>query len=141
MLNHKTKEAVASAFVRRLPTDVNDSTAKSGLGHEHNAHSVDAAHCILANRSANMPLPCRKSVRRECGSSLSSRRMTAALCFARGVFFGGYLMAYASLTGGAVLEALRLPFPRTRPSNLHGTALHTLEGVKRLPQFVLGARS
>lgn len=79
MLNHKPKEAVAGAFVRRLPTDVNDSTAKSGLGHEHNAHSVGAAYCILANRSANMPVPCRKSVR--CGGSSSqqhTRRMTAA---------------------------------------------------------------
>ena len=37
MLNHKPKEAVAGAFVRRLPTDVNDSIAKPGLGHEHNA--------------------------------------------------------------------------------------------------------
>lgn len=90
MLNHKPKEAVAGAFVRRLPTDVNDSTAKSGLGHEHNAHSVGAAYCILANRSANMPVPCRKSVR--CGGSSSqqhTRRMTrrvARYC-ARGVFF------------------------------------------------------
>lgn len=135
MLNHKPKEAVVSAFVRVRGKSANDSASESGLGHEHNAQ----AYCILANRSANMSVPCRKSVRRECGSSLSSRRMTAALRFARGVFFGGYLMAYASLTGGAVLEALRLPFPRTRSSNLHGTARHTLEGVKRLPQFVLGA--
>ncbi len=89
MLNHKPKEAVAGAFVRRLPTDVNDSIAKPGLGHEHNAPSVDAAYCILANRSANMPLPCRKSVR--CGGSSSqqhTRRMSAAC--ARGVFFWRY---------------------------------------------------
>lgn len=79
MLNHKTKEAVASAFVRVRGKSANNSTAKSGLGHEHNAHSVDAAYCILTNRSANMPLPCRKSVR--CGGRSSqqhTRRMSAA---------------------------------------------------------------
>lgn len=125
MLNHKPKEAVASAFVRRLPTDVNDSTAKSGLGHEHNAHSVDAAYCILANRSANMPLPCRKSVRREFDSSQCLRRMTAAPRFVRrGVFllavrFHGLIAPFMGVPCG---KPSGLPFPKTRSVNPHGIA-------------------
>lgn len=71
MLNHKPKEAVDGAFVRVRGKSANNSASESGLGHEHNAHSVDTAYCILANRSANMPLPCRKSVR--CGGRSSQK--------------------------------------------------------------------
>lgn len=75
MLNHKPKEAVDGAFVRVRGKSANNSASESGLGHEHNAQ----AYCIMANRSANMPLPCRKSVR--CGGRSSqqhNRRMSAA---------------------------------------------------------------
>lgn len=75
MLNHKPKEAVDGAFVRVRGKSANNSASESGLGHEHNAQ----AYCIMANRSANMPLPCRKSVR--CGGRSSqqhTRRMPAA---------------------------------------------------------------
>ena len=71
MLNHKTKEAVDGVFVRRLSTDTNKSASESGLAHEHNAHSADASNCILSNRSANMSVPCRKSVR--CGGRSSQK--------------------------------------------------------------------
>ena len=71
MLNHKPKEAVDGAFVRVRGKSANNSASESGLGHEHNAHSVDTAYSILANRSANMPLPCRKSVR--CGGRSSQK--------------------------------------------------------------------
>lgn len=78
MLNHKTKEAVDRAFVRRLSTDTNESTSESDLAHEHNAHSADVSNCIRANRSANMSVPCRKSVRCGLGGPQHTRRMTAA---------------------------------------------------------------
>ena len=132
MLNHKPKEAVAGAFVRRLPTDVNDSTAKSGLGHEHNAHSVGAAYCILANRSANMPVPCRKSVR--CGGSSSqqhTRRMTAASRAIAPVAF-----SFGGVRKGRIAPAVYpvcgltpcgepqgSPCPSVRSANPHGVAL------------------
>lgn len=121
MLNHKTKEAVDGAFVRRLPTDVNDSASESGLGHEHNAQ----AYCIMANRSANMPLPCRKSVRREFDSSQCLRRMTAAPRFVRrGVFllavrFHGLIAPFMGVPCG---KPSGLPFPKTRSVNPHGIA-------------------
>lgn len=136
MLNHKPKEAVAGAFVRRLPTDVNDSTAKSGLGHEHNAHSVGAAYCILANRSANMPVPCRKSVR--CGGSSSqqhTRRMTAASRAIAPVAF-----SFGGVRKGRIAPAVYpvcgltpcgepqgSPCPSVRSANPHGVALPLAE--------------
>lgn len=136
MLNHKPKEAVAGAFVRRLPTDVNDSTAKSGFGHEHNAHSVGAAYCILANRSANMPVPCRKSVR--CGGSSSqqhTRRMTAASRAIAPVAF-----SFGGVRKGRIAPAVYpvcgltpcgepqgSPCPSVRSANPHGVALPLAE--------------
>ena len=56
MLNHKPKEAVDGAFVRVRGKSANNSASESGLGHEHNAQ----AYCIMANRSANMSVPCRR---------------------------------------------------------------------------------
>ena len=125
MLNHKPQEAVDGAFVRRLPTDVNDSASESGLAFEHNAHSVGAAYCILTNRSANMFVPCRKSVRREFDSSNCYRRMTAAPRFVRrGVFllavcFHGLIAPFMGVPCG---KPSGLPFPIARSVNPHGVA-------------------
>lgn len=57
MLNHKPKEAVAGAFVRRLPTDVNDSASESGLAAEDTA---------LGRRRGGI---------RPCGASSTSAKM------------------------------------------------------------------
>ncbi len=125
MLNHKPKEAVDGAFVRVRGKSANNSASESGLGHEHNAPSVDAAYCILANRSANMSVPCRKSVRREFDSSNCYRRMTAAPRFVRrGVFllavcFHGLIAPFMGVPCG---KPSGLPFPIARSVNPHGAA-------------------
>jgi hypothetical protein len=125
MLNHKPKEAVDGAFVRVRGKSANNSASESGLGHEHNAHSVDAAYCILSNRSANMSMPCRKPVRREFDSSQCLRRMTAAPRFVRrGVFllavrFHGLIAPFMGVPCG---KPSGLPFPKTRSVNPHGIA-------------------
>lgn len=131
MLNHKPKEAVAGAFVRVRGKSANNSASESGLGHEHNAHSVDTAYCILSNRSANMSVPCRKSVRREFDSSHRQRRIAAALRFARGVFFCAVYPHgfYASFMGVPDGKPSGLPLPLSRSVNPSGIA-RPLTGVR-----------
>ena len=121
MLNHKPKEAVDGAFVRVRGKSANNSASESGLGHEHNAQ----AYCIMANRSANMSVPCRKSVRREFDSSQCLRRMTAAPRFVRrcvfllAVCFHGLIAPFMGVPCG---KPSGLPFPKTRSVNPHGIA-------------------
>ena len=132
MLNHKTKEAVDRAFVRRLSTDTNESTSESDLAHEHNAHSADVSNCIRANRSANMSVPCRKSVRCGLGGPQHTRRMTAApRALAPTAFsFGG--VRYGRIAPAVYLQVCGLtpcgeplcsPCPSVRSANPHGVAL------------------
>lgn len=133
MLNHKPKEAVDGAFVRRLPTDVNDSASESGLAHEHNAHSADASHCILSNRSANMFVPCRKSVRRGLGGpqktegGLPPRRASLApTAFSFGGVRNGRIApaVYLQVCGLTPCgNSSELPLPSVRSANPHGVAL------------------
>ena len=132
MLNHKPKEAVDGAFVRVRGKSANNSASESGLGHEHNAHSVDTAYCILANRSANMPLPCRKSVR--CGGRSSQKTkgglpprcvpyVPVAFSFG-GVRKGRIAPAVYSVCGLTPCgHSSELPLPSVRSANPHGVAL------------------
>lgn len=141
MLNHKPKEAVAGAFVHVRRKSANESTAKSGLGHEHNAHSVDAAYCILTNRSANMSVPCRKPVRRECGSSLRYRQIDcrAAICprlfHWLSIAIHGLNTPFMGVPGE---KPSGLPFPIARSSNSPGTARH-FGRCGRFLQLAIGA--
>ena len=74
----------------------------------------------------------------EGDSSLFIRRIAAALRFARGVFFGGYRMAYAPFTGVPGGKPSGLPFPNERSVNLPGAAL-PLTGVGGSFNLSLGA--
>lgn len=133
MLNHKTKEAVDRAFVRRLSTDTNESTSESDLAHEHNAHSADVSNCIRANRSANMSVPCRKSVRCGLGGPQHTRRMTAA---PRALAPAVYLQVCGLTPCG---EPLCSPCPSVRSANPHGVAL-PLAGEDGSSNLTLGGR-
>ena len=129
MLNHKPKEAVDGAFVRRLPTDVNDSASESGLGHEHNAQ----AYCIMANRSANMPLPCRKSA----GCGLGGPQKTEGGLPPRRASLAPTAFSFGGVRNGRIAPAVylqvcgltpcgnssELPLPSVRSANPHGVAL------------------
>lgn len=148
MLNHKTKEAVDRAFVRRLSTDTNESTSASDLAHEHNAHSADVSNCIRANRSANMSVPCRKSVRCGLGGPQHTRRMTAApRALAPTAFsFGG--VRYGRIAPAVYLQVCGLtpcgeplcsPCPSVRSANPHGVAL-PLAGEDGSSNLTLGGR-
>lgn len=142
MLNHKPKEAVDGAFVRRLPTDVNDRASESGLAFEHNAHSVVVAYCILTNRSANMFVPCRKSVRRECGSSLRYRQIDCRAAICPRLFHWLSIAIHGlntpSFMGVPGEKPSGLPFPIARSSNLPGTARH-FGRCGRFLQLAIGA--
>ena len=75
----------------------------------------------------------------EFDSSLFIRRIAAAPRFVRrGVFFGGYCMAYAPFMGVPGGKPSGLPFPYERSVNLPGAA-HPLTGVCGSFKFSSGA--
>lgn len=113
-----------------------------------NARSVDAAYCILSNRSANMSVPCRKSVR--CGGSSSqqhTRRMSAASRAIAPVAF-----SFGGVRKGRIAPAVYpvcgltpcgepsgSPCPSVRSANPHGAAL-PLAGESGSSNLTLGGR-
>ena len=151
MLNHKPKEAVVGAFVRRLPTDVNDSASESGLAAEDTAlgrRRGGIRPCGASSTSANMFVPCRKSVR--CGGSSSQQHNRRIFAASRAI--APVAFSFGGVRKGRIAPAVYpvcgltpcgepqgSPCPVARSANPHGAAL-PLAGESGFQKSTTGGR-
>lgn len=136
MLNHKPKEAVAGAFVRRLPTDVNDSASESGLAAEDTAlgrRRGGIRPCGASSTSAKM-IPLRRipagrglgGPQKNEGGLPPRRASLAPTAFSFGGVRNGRIApaVYLQVCGLTPCgNSSELPLPSVRSANPHGVAL------------------
>lgn len=136
MLNHKPKEAVAGAFVRRLPTDVNDSASESGLAAEDTAlgrRRGGIRPCGASSTSAKM-IPLRRI---PAGRGLGGPQKTEGGLPPRRASLAPTAFSFGGVRNGRIAPAVylqvcgltpcgnssELPLPSVRSANPHGVAL------------------